>query len=80
MKLSPKQKEVIRLMREGNVLKKTRFGKIMAWVTTTNEYPDFINMNTFKSLRNNQIVEFSKQDGVAAAEYKLTELGKSIEL
>lgn len=83
IKLSAKQKEVVFKMRSGDELHKTRFiGYSSVTIGSGINKENFVNKNTFNSLWNNKIICISDTPmyGRMTSVYKLTELGKTINI
>jgi hypothetical protein len=81
IKLSPKQKEVIRLMREGYFFKiQTNFGKSICFLQNEGLTSLRLRNNVFKNLIQFEIIERQEKDEDNNSVYILTELGKTIDI
>jgi hypothetical protein len=78
MKLSEKQKEVITLMRGKRELCYNRY---IGYSAVSFSNPTlFVNKNTWHSLKNKGLIELNEHKGHSSHNYRLTELGKTIQL
>jgi hypothetical protein len=78
IKLSDKQKEVIRLMREGRQLSYSRFIGYSAIAFSNPTL--FVNKHTVYSLQDKGIIEIDKHLSLSSHSYRLTEFSKTIKL
>ena len=78
IKLSPKQKEVIELMRRGEILRHMKYTGYSA-ISIGSIISPFVNKHSFKSLREKGLIIFSNKNA-GTSFYVLTELGKTIQL
>jgi len=83
MKITDKQKQVIRRMRQGEILRKTRFiGYTAVFIGEGCTPNNDVNKNTFNGLWSKGIIEYAnnKEFGRTSSQFILTELGKTIQI
>jgi len=80
IKLSPKQKEVIQLMREGMLITDTVFGRKCLVKRLNNRAERLVLDVTYSALDDKALIHSITNSGLQKQYWELTELGKTIDI